>query len=200
MSTPTAQLVGTPSWWLKPSRGEQIKYPDKAWDAGIEGDVVLDLCLDRGEVVRTENISGHPELTAPVLKAAEGWRFDRLNLQRLHGIFRFKKSPTLRDFHEQGVLVITRDYEPPHLSNGELWRIHNHLPMRNMIDPSPITGFWLCVGATGKLDSAEPAFASDRAAAAGLLEGLQRARFKPAKLRGDPIASCVQWVVNVWAP
>ena len=196
LSNAGLRLEGVPEWWLAPTRGEKINYPDLAWDAGIEGDVSLDLCLDRGKVRRAENVTGQPELTAAALRAVEGWQFNPSELQRLHRTFRFRKSPSPTDFQERGTLVVTRDYEAASIANSDRGRLIERVSTR--YSPWPWTaGVRVCVAATGRVDSTELVFATDRRVAEALAQGLKKMQFKPAKLQGNPIASCLGWTVDV---
>ncbi len=203
ISQPTTQFDGIPASWLAPSRGEGVKYPDPAWDAGIEGDVTVDLCLERGKVIRTENVSGHPELTAAVLKEAAHWEFIPVNVPRLTRVFRFKKSVSPADVYEreEGTILVTRGYEAPSIPDRELMQVlandsggsRGRARNQDPVNPSFTAGFHWCAGASGKLDFVELVFTNDEPAAKKLLDRFHKVQFKPAKLRGEPIPSCGTW-------
>jgi TonB family protein len=56
----------------------QPEYPMMARQAGVEGDVVLDVLVDRqGKVVRTCTREGHPLLRGAAEKAILKWQFPR---------------------------------------------------------------------------------------------------------------------------
>ena len=58
------------------NRYEAPKYPLIAFQARIQGDVVLDLKLDgNGEVVAIDAVNGHPMLKAAAIAAIKRWRF-----------------------------------------------------------------------------------------------------------------------------
>ena len=64
------------------NRYEAPKYPPIAFQARIQGDVVLNLKLGgNGEVVAIDAVNGHPMLKAAAVDAIKRWRFVCIDCQ-----------------------------------------------------------------------------------------------------------------------
>ena len=57
--------------------GDLPVYPTLAKTARITGDVQVRVIVDKGEVVGTETISGHPLLVSAAIDNIKSWKFDR---------------------------------------------------------------------------------------------------------------------------
>src|SRR5215831_5027861 len=81
--SPPVRINDAPVWWQGPPKtGHGVTYPDAAWNAGIEGDVALEVCIDElGRPTRVAASSGPAELSQPAASTIQSWRFSPIYSQ-----------------------------------------------------------------------------------------------------------------------
>ncbi|HJZ87642.1 MAG TPA: TonB family protein [Polyangia bacterium] len=177
-----------PAWGRKPG-GAKVGYPDDAWSAGVEGDVVVDVCInERGDIFSIQPVSGPHKLASEVMRAIATWQYEPARprghdpeavcFQRK---FSFRQKPAPAEFFTTNAdIIVTRDYEPPQLGYS----------------PRPELGvkgrFFVrvCPGADGVPQDVTVLSGLGRDKNAELARKLTSWRYTPARLRGQPIAAC----------
>src|SRR5262249_20342297 len=130
---PPVRIDDAPAWWRGPPKtGDAVEYPEAAWNAGLEGDVALEVCIDElGRPTRVAAVSGPAELGQPAARTIQSWRFSPIYSQeRADGRaptpacfpvhYSFRKTLAAADLtSDLADTLVSRDYKPPKKLKGE---------------------------------------------------------------------------------
>jgi outer membrane biosynthesis protein TonB len=190
---PPVPVVEVPNWlwWGRGSEGAKIQYPEDAWNASVEGDAAVEVCLDRkGATQQTRAVAGPQALADAAARAVATWRFDPVEKEGekiaacFQRKFRFRKQPEPELFFKTDAdTIVTRGYDAP-------------LPeYRPPVPPLPgATGdvyVRLCGEADGKMRDITILEAPSPQAKEHVKHAVAIWRYRPAKLRGEPIPACL---------
>ena len=178
--------IEVPNWllWGRKPTGAVVRYPEAAWNAGIEGIVVARVCTEaNGETISISAESGPPELGDEVVRVLRTWAWEPLSQPScFRRRFTFAKDPQLDDFFRtEGEMVVTRAYHPPR---------PEFVPALPPIDAEGSVWVRVCPDKDGApkditvLRGLRPDI--DRRVTAGLAGW----RYRPARLRGKAVPAC----------
>ena len=186
-----ARRLVPPDWpdWNRTPGGARVGYPDEAWNAGLEGDAAVEVCLDeRGEITGIRPAGGPAPLTSEVMRAIATWRYlpvgeggggpEPVCFPRR---FRFRREPVAEEFFTTNAEnIVTRGYQPP-------LRHYGPLP------PPPGAGpmfVRMCPGKDGIPQDVTVIIGVGEPADSDVARTLMNWRYQPARLRGEVIAAC----------
>jgi TonB family protein len=178
-----------------------IAYPDNAWTAGEEGNVVVDVCIDEdGKPTKVTAVSGPSMLSTAVVGNLREKRYRPLYDKERHDgrsptpacfkqYFSFRRTVSRDDLTSPLVdTLVTRNYEQPQKEAGPLPKV-DHGDRRS--HPEGVAEVRICISAEGVPEDvtvlrAVPAEFGNRAQTA-----VREWRFKPGLLRGERVPACV---------
>ncbi|HJZ88809.1 MAG TPA: TonB family protein [Polyangia bacterium] len=197
---PPVRIDDAPAWWHGPPKtGDAVEYPEAAWNAGLEGDVALEVCIDElGRPTRVAAVSGPAELGQPAASTVQSWRFSPMYFkERAHGRvpspacfpvhFAFRRTPAPADLtSDHATALVTRDYIRPQKLKGEFphysWGakqqgVRGSVYARICVDADGTAHPAILLGLRKDLDNS-------------VLTAVAGWQFAPATLRGQTVAAC----------
>jgi TonB family protein len=183
--------VEAPPWpsWNRLPGGAPVAYPEQAWQHGLEGDVVVEVCLARdGSTHSVRASTGPAELAEAAVRAISTWRFEpaaadgRPRAACFDRRFAFRAAPPADlFFRTDGETVVTRGYEPPRPA---------YTPPLPHIAGSGTLYVRICPDETGQTRDVTVLAGVSPDVDVQVERALLSWRYQPARLRGTPIPAC----------
>lgn len=109
--------IDTPNWllWGRKPTGAIVRYPEAAWQKGIDGVVTARICIEPNATVISIDATGPKELGDEVVRVLRTWEWDPVpKASCFQRRFSFEKDPQPEAFFRtEGEMVVARAYHPP---------------------------------------------------------------------------------------
>ena len=177
--------IDTPNWllWGRKPTGAVLRYPDEAWNGGIEGKVTARVCVEKNGELISVTADGPKPLADEVVRVLKTWEWEPVPQPScFRRTFSFEKNPEPDAFFRtEGEMIVTRAFHPPR---------PEFVPPVPPIDAEGSVWVRVCPDEKGDPKDITVMRGLRQDVDIAVADTLSGWRYRPARLQGHAVPSC----------